>query len=381
MAGAWLVAAAMVLAADAGDKEAFAKTLPPPTKDSIWSEDADDWTVEPFVGNPSARTYIQGPAQEAGFVDRMNGMVFGDDGDVFVSEGSYIGRVDRDGNYRQLAGVPGYAGFRDGPAERALFASIWMVKGAPGQIYILDRGNYCVRELRKVDGKWMVSTVAGTPEKSDRNHTDGPALQAGFGDPCNLAINSKGELYTFDNNIIRKIAGGKVETVKVKPGIKFNLIMGAQCCFDDKDNLFVADRWNFAVRKVDVATGEVTDVVGTAGKGRPSKDGPAIECGFYDSPGYVMFDPLRQCLYTNGVDEPYIRRLKDGVVKTVIGGRVSKWLYGPGKGVDIGGGTFLAALDKRGDMYILKRDFCGIRKARYIGKDLPAGAEEKGGAK
>ncbi len=377
-AGCWL-AAGIAMAAQMKDAD-LAKTLPPP-KGAIWTDDADDWVMEPFIGNNTAGTFLQGPAAEAGFgagEERVYTMAFDDEGNAYAAAEGFVARADKAGSLRYLAGIPGVFGFRDGPAERALFSGIrGLARGPQGQLYVLDRGNFCIRQLSRADGRWTVKTVAGTPGKS--GGADGAALEASFGDPCNLAANSKGELFTFDRNHIRKIAGGRVETLKMKPGVKpFNLIMGAYCCFDDKDFLYVADRWNFTVRKVDVASGDVTDLVGTTGmKQQPTRDGLVGQAGFHDSPGYVIFDPLRQCFYTNGVDESFFRRCKDGVIKTLGGGPPNKWWFGPAKGAAMAGAN-IVAVDKQGDLYHVDHLYCGIRKVHYTGKPLPP-KETKGG--
>ncbi len=346
---------------------------PGPIPGAIWAEDADEWVVEPFVGNNTAGAFLQGTALEAGFGERVYGMAFDKEGNAYIVTPSCVVRRDTEGSVRFLAGVPGVLGFRDGPAERALFSGIGtggpsVVRVGPqGQIYVLDRGNFCIRQVIKRNGRWFVETVAGTPGKSEIK--DGPALEASFGDPCNLAINSRGELVTFDNNRIRKIANGRVETVPVKEGVKFNLIMGAGCCFDDKDNLYVADRWNFAVRKVNLKTGEVEDVIGQAGKSGRVKDGPAAEARFHDSPGYVIFDPVWQCLYTNGVDENFVRRYKNGWISTLAGG--GKWWFGPAKGANMGGAN-ITAVDRLGNAYEIQGSFPGVvRKLRHVGKNMP----------
>ncbi len=345
------------------------KAIPPPRKGAIWAEDADEWVVEPYAGNYTAGAFIQGAAPMAGFGsyafgEGVNGMGFDKEGNAYIATATCVARVDTGGRLRFLAGLPGIMGYRDGQAERALFSSIQaLCVGPKGQIYLLDRGNLCIRQLIKKDGRWLVETVAGTPGKSEIKN--GPAQEASFGDPCNLAVNSQGELFTFDKNQIRKIAGGRVETVPVDA--KFNLIMGAGCCFDDKDNLYVADRWNFSVRKVDLKTGKVEDVIGETGKSGATKDGPAREARFHDSPGYVIFDPVRQCLYTNGVDESFVRRYKDGWVKTLAGGGQRRQWFGPAKGVIIGHSR-IVAVDKQGDLYHADSLFMGVRKIRHVGK-------------
>ena len=159
----------------------------------------------------------------------------------------------------------------------------------------------------------------------------------------------------------------------MKEGIKFNLIMGAGCDFDDKDNLYVADRWNFAVRKVNLATGEVTDVIGQTGKGGKTMDGPAADARFHDSPGSVVIDPVNRCIWSSGVDDGLIRRLKNGWMKTLAGGNKGWWV-GPAQGVEMHW-AHIAAVDREGNAYEIEAPFMGVRRLRRAGKTSPVESE------
>lgn len=86
-----------------------AKSLPPP-KGAIWADDADDWVIEPFLGNNTAGTFLPGPAVEAGFgaaEERVYGMVFDGDGNVLVACEMFVAQADKAGNLRYVAGIPG----------------------------------------------------------------------------------------------------------------------------------------------------------------------------------------------------------------------------------------------------------------------------------
>ncbi|MBO9592503.1 MAG: IPT/TIG domain-containing protein [Niabella sp.] len=88
-----------------------------------------------------------------------------------------------------------------------------------------------------------------------------------------MDIDSKGNLYLADifNNCIRKVApDGTVSTFAGVPGTEGNKNgAAAQALFnhptdlvvDQNDNVYVADTWNWAIRKI-ATTGEVTTVLG-----------------------------------------------------------------------------------------------------------------------
>ncbi len=69
-----------------------------------------------------------------------------------------------------------------------------------GQVYILERGGNALRVVR-TDG--TIKTVAGTGK---RGFADGPALQAQFGSPKHICVDSRDNVYIADdqNGAIRK---------------------------------------------------------------------------------------------------------------------------------------------------------------------------------
>lgn len=122
--------------------------------------------------------------------------------------------------------------------------------------------------------KRTVSTVAGA---GVAGFADGAVDVAKFDFRSNagMDIDSKGNLYVADifNNCIRKITpGGVVSTFIGKPGVEgyvngnkdvalFNHPMDV--AIDKDDNLYVADAWNWAVRKV-TPDGVVSSIRGQA---------------------------------------------------------------------------------------------------------------------
>ena len=105
---------------------------------------------------------------------------------------------------------------------------------------------------------------------------DGVGRSARLGDPRFVASDGAGNLYVADSfsNTIRKVAQatGAVTTVAGLPGVsgtadgagsaaRFNSPQGLT--FDGKGTLYVSDEYSGTIRKLVIATGEVTTVAGS----------------------------------------------------------------------------------------------------------------------
>lgn len=150
-----------------------------------------------------------------------------------------------------------------------------------GNIYVVDRNNQAIRKITP-DG--TVSTFAGTytiPVASKVGvigFADGNGTTvASFNYPWGITADSAGNLYVTDNgnNTIRKITpAGIVSTIAGKAGstgsadgggvARFNYPTGIVA--DSSANIYVADYYNHAIRKV-TPSGIVTTVVGVVGQG------------------------------------------------------------------------------------------------------------------
>ena len=122
-------------------------------------------------------------------------------------------------------------------------------------------------------------TLAGSPgvSGSTTNVTVPPAGNALFSGPHGVAVDGSGNIYVADtdNNTIRKIikSAGVVTTLAGTAGVagsadgtgsaaQFNFPSGV--AVDGSGNVYVADSWNYTIRKITPA-GYVTTLAGTAG--------------------------------------------------------------------------------------------------------------------
>ncbi|MBO9592502.1 MAG: hypothetical protein J7599_06285 [Niabella sp.] len=108
----------------------------------------------------------------------------------------------------------GTAGYADGAAATAKFnfvTNTGMATDYLGNAYIADIDNHCIR---KIDASGTVTTLAGSPGVS--GNTDGTGAAARFNHPTDVAVDGYGNVYVADtwNWAVRKITpGGTVTTI------------------------------------------------------------------------------------------------------------------------------------------------------------------------
>jgi DNA-binding beta-propeller fold protein YncE len=122
-----------------------------------------------------------------------------------------------------------------------------------------------------------MSTIAGSAGVS--GSSDGSGISARFYSPHGMATDDSGNLYVADtfNDTIRKIelASGMVSTIAGSAGSSGSANgIGAAALFnspngvtvDGAGNLYVAELWNHTIRKIVLTTMNVTTLVGVAGQ-------------------------------------------------------------------------------------------------------------------
>ena len=213
-----------------------------------------------------------------------------DGGAVFVadSSGNKIRRVEvATGAVTTLAGS-GEEGDADGVGDAAEFASPLGValSSDASALFVADHYNHKIRRVEVATG--AVTTLAGSGEGGD---ADGVGNAAVFYFPVDVAISPDGALFVVDSCNINKIrrvevATGAVTTIAgsgtagsadgVGDAAEF-YSPTAVAISPDGGALFVADQINHRIRRVEVATGEVTTVAGSGIRGSADGVGDAAE--------------------------------------------------------------------------------------------------------
>jgi DNA-binding beta-propeller fold protein YncE len=153
-------------------------------------------------------------------------------------------------------------------------------------IYVTDTRNQTIKKIVIATG--VVTTLAGTAGTA--GHADGKGTAASFSGPYGITTDGT-NLYVADtgNNTVRRIVitTGEVTTLAGTAGIPGHADgKGTSASFSgpygitaDGTNLYVADTGNNTVRRIVIATGEVTTLTGTVGIPGHA-DGKGTSAGF-----------------------------------------------------------------------------------------------------
>ena len=213
-------------------------------------------------------------------------------------------------------GERGYEG-DGGPATAALLSEPFMCAfDTDGNLYLAEATNHCIRRVDRDSG--IIVTIAGTGEMG-YSGDGGPATQATFNQPYSLQVGTDGDVY-------------------------------------------VVDRLNYVIRKIEAATGIITTVAGTGEVGYGGDGGPATEAQFRE-PNDCFLDGRGGLLITD-IQDQRVRRLDlaSGVITTFAGNGVKERV---GDGLSALEASILGAravcMDGAGNTYIAEREGNGIR--------------------
>ncbi len=215
-----------------------------------------------------------------------------------------------------------------------------------------------------------IETIAGTGV-SGATGDGGPAAKAQVGNPYGLTLGPDGALYVceIDTHRIRRIdmASGKISTVVGTgelgnsgdggPATKAKVNEPYEVRFDKAGNMFFVDMKNANVRRVDARSGVISTVAGAGEIGFSGDGGPAAEATF-KQPHSIAFDKAGD-LYIADIGNQRIRKvsMKSGRVSTFAGtGEKLPTPDGaPVKGTPLKGPRAMA-FASNGDMFLALRE-------------------------
>ena len=165
----------------------------------------------------------------------------------------------------------------------------------------------------------MIATAVGTGQAGYAGD-GGPAPEARLNMPFDVACDADGNLYLSDtlNHCLRRVdaRSGTITTVAGDgqagfsgdggPATKARLREPYGLVLDAAGNLFVADRLNRRVRRIDARTGVITTLAGDGSKTYSGDGGPADRAGIVE-PNGVTLDREGRKLYVADVADHRVR--------------------------------------------------------------------------
>jgi len=180
---------------------------------------------------------------------------------------------------------------------------------------------------------WIITTAVGTGEQG-YSGDGGPAARALLNGPFDVGFDAHGNLYFSDtfNHCIRRVDArtGVITTCAGcgEAGYSGDGGPATRACFnepygivvDNNGNIYVADRHNHCVRRVDGSSGIVTTFAGDGSSGFGGDDGPASHAGMVEPNGLAL-DPAQSRLFIADVADHRVRvvDLASGIIWTFAG--------------------------------------------------------------
>jgi streptogramin lyase len=258
----------------------------------------------------------------------------GPDGSIYIAD-TYNQRIRRinpvTGVITTVAGTGGTA--FNGDNQLATKATLkWphdVTVGADGTVYVADSAHHRVRQIDPSTG--IITTILGTGAVGV-GADDVQGTKSALTNPKSVALFG-GALYVADlTNRVRRLdlATGRVTTVVGTgtagfagdggPAVSAQLNSPQRLAIDSSGTIYIADSGNNSIRRVDAATGIITTVAGKSGTSGFRGDGGPGTAALLNQPRGVALD-ADNALYIADSGNNRIRRLDlvTGTITTIAG--------------------------------------------------------------
>ena len=307
-------------------------------------------------------------------ISLVDGIAVDKKGHFYIArrDNNVVSRIDTKGNMTTFAGTgeSGYGGDGGKATNAKLKLPSNLAFDKKGNLYITDRNNH---RVRKVDTRGIITTVAGNGT-AGFSGDGGKATEAQLNLPSGVAVDDDGNIYISDrsNDRVRKVnsqgiistfAGNGIDGFKgdTGPAGEAQLSKPFGLALDKKWNLFIADRGNNRVRRVN-RQGIIHTVAGDGGFFFSGDNGPAYRASVAGPTGVVIDN--NGVLYIADRNNNRIRAVDtQGMIRTVAG--TGQQGYNGDSEVARDTNLYLpfgVALDSDGKLLVIDRSHYRIRR-------------------
>ena len=297
-------------------------------------------------------------------------------GNVYISDtaNNRVRKVTPNGTITTVAGggalAPSLTG-DSGPAVNALLNQPRAIIFDPaGNLYIADSGN---NRVRKVGTDGIITTIAGNGTPGNAGD-GGLAINAQLNNPNGLALDPVGNLYIADayNFKVRRVDPSGVITTYAGTGLSGSggdggpasgatLRQPYALAEDAAGNLYISDFSGQAIRRIDRTSGVITTFAGASVPGFSGDGGPATAAQLYGPTG-MAFDSTGNLYFTDLYNQRVRKIDRSGIITTVAGDGTTSYTNDGQLSLNAGIGSPIdVAIDAAGLMYVAQRDFNVVR--------------------
>lgn len=197
-----------------------------------------------------------------------------------------------------------------------------------GNVFNTD---FISQRVRRTNSYDSIFTYAGIGSMGYSGN-NGPATMAALHNPYGIALDTSGNLYISEqyNDVIRKIdkVTGIITTICGSgsggfsgdngPATAAHLESPSGICIDRAGNIYIADKGNSRIRKVDINTGIITTVAGSAISGYSGDNGPATIAKLAYPTG-VCVDSIGNIYIADNGNNCIRKVTADGTISTFAG--------------------------------------------------------------